>query len=107
MLSYLGFDAVSTFAEEAKNPRRSIPRAIMLTTVLAGLIFLGLGYISHLLLPVGTFTNTDSAAIEVVGAAGGNLLVAFFTAAYIAGSLGSAEPGACCTISCYRESALC
>ena len=89
-LSYLGFDAVSTFAEEAKNPRTSIPRAIMLTTVLAGLIFLGLAYISHLLLPVGTFANTDSAAIEVVGAAGGNLLVAFFTAAYIAGSLGSA-----------------
>ncbi|MET3936531.1 APC family permease [Arthrobacter sp. OAP107] len=90
MLSYLGFDAVSTFAEEAKNPRRSIPRAIMLTTVLAGLIFLGLAYISRLLLPVGTFTNTDSPAIEVVGAAGGNLLVALFTAAYIAGSLGSA-----------------
>lgn len=89
-LSYLGFDAVSTFAEEAKNPRHSIPRAIMLTTVLAGIIFLGLAYISHLLLPVGVFSNADSAAIEVVGAAGGNFLVAFFTAAYIAGGLGSA-----------------
>lgn len=89
-LSYLGFDAVSTFAEETRNPQRNIPRAIMLTTVLAGLIFLGLAYISHLLLPVGTFASPDSAAIEVVGAAGGNLLVAFFTAAYIAGSLGSA-----------------
>lgn len=89
-LSYLGFDAVSTFAEETRNPQRSIPQAIMLTTVLAGLIFLGLAYISHLLLPVGTFTSPDSAAIEVVGTAGGNLLVAFFTAAYIAGSLGSA-----------------
>lgn len=89
-LSYLGFDAVSTFAEESKNPQRTIPRAIMITTVLAGLIFLGLAYISHLLLPVDTFSNPDSAAIEVVATAGGNLLVAFFTAAYIAGSLGSA-----------------
>lgn len=89
-LSYLGFDAISTFAEEAKNPQRSIPRAIMITTVVAGLIFLGLAYISHLLLPVGTFANPDSAAIEVVATAGGNLLVAFFTSAYIAGSLGSA-----------------
>lgn len=89
-LSYLGFDAVSTFAEETRDPRRSIPRAIMLTTVVAGLIFLALAYVSHLLLPVGTFANTDAAAIEVVGAAGGNILVAFFTAAYIAGSLGSA-----------------
>ncbi|MFD0043730.1 APC family permease [Pseudarthrobacter scleromae] len=89
-LSYLGFDAISTFAEEAKNPQRSIPRAITITTVVAGLIFLGLAYISHLLLPVGTFSNPDSAAIEVVATAGGNLLVAFFTSAYIAGSLGSA-----------------
>lgn len=89
-LSYLGFDAVSTFAEESRNPQRSIPRAITITTVLAGLIFLGLAYISHLLLPVGRFSNPDSAAIEVVATAGGNLLVAFFTAAYIAGSLGSA-----------------
>lgn len=89
-LSYLGFDAISTFAEEAKNPQRNIPRAIMITTVVAGLIFLGLAYISHLLLPVGTFSNPDSAAIEVVATAGGNLLVAFFTSAYIAGSLGSA-----------------
>ncbi len=89
-LSYLGFDAVSTFAEETKDPKRNLPKAIMLTTVLAGVIFLGLAYISHLVLPVSTFKDVDAAAIEVIGAAGGNLLVAFFTAAYIAGSLGSA-----------------
>ncbi|HKU29966.1 MAG TPA: APC family permease [Arthrobacter sp.] len=89
-LSYLGFDAVSTFAEETRNPTRNVPRAIMLTTVLAGVIFLGLAYISHLVHPVSTFANVDSAANDVIGAAGGNLLVAFFTAAYIAGSLGSA-----------------
>lgn len=89
-LSYLGFDAVSTFAEETKDPKRNLPKAIMLTTVLAGVIFLGLAYISHLVLPVSTFNNVDSAAIEVIGKAGGELLVAFFIAAYIAGSLGSA-----------------
>ncbi|MFJ6538837.1 APC family permease [Paenarthrobacter sp. NPDC091711] len=89
-LSYLGFDAVSTFTEETKDPKRYLPRAIMITTILAGLIFLGLAYISHLVLPVSTFNDVDSAAIEVIGAAGGELLVAFFTAAYIAGSLGSA-----------------
>jgi len=81
---------VSTFAEETKDPKRNLPRAIMITTVLAGVIFLGLAYISHLVLPVSTFNDVDAAAIEVIGAAGGNLFVAFFTAAYIAGSLGSA-----------------
>lgn len=69
-LSYLGFDAVSTFAEETKDPKRNLPRAIMITTILAGLIFLGLAYISHLVLPVSTFKDADSAAIEVIGAAG-------------------------------------
>ncbi|BCW35115.1 putrescine importer [Arthrobacter sp. StoSoilA2] len=89
-LSYLGFDAVSTFAEETKDPKRNLPKAIMLTTILAGVIFLGLAYISHLVLPVSSFNDVDSAAIEVIGKAGGELLVAFFTAAYVAGSLGSA-----------------
>lgn len=77
-LSYLGFDAVSTFAEETKDPKRNLPRAIMITTILAGMIFLGLAYISHMVLPVSTFNDVDSAAIEVIGAAGGELLVAFF-----------------------------
>ncbi|MGN6405503.1 APC family permease [Sinomonas sp.] len=89
-LSYLGFDAVSTFAEEAKDPRRTIPRAIMLTTLVAGLLFLGLAYVSQLVLPVATFENVDSAALEVVGRVGGDLFVALFIAGYIAGSLGSA-----------------
>ena len=89
-LSFLGFDAVSTFSEEAKDPRRTIPRAIMLTTLLAGLIFIGLSYLSHLVLPASTFANADAAALEVMASAGGEFLAAFFTAAATVGALGSA-----------------
>ncbi|MFD2351362.1 APC family permease [Nonomuraea ferruginea] len=32
-LSFLGFDAVSTLSEETHDPRRRVPRAIMLTTL--------------------------------------------------------------------------
>ena len=39
-LSFLGFDAVSTLSEEAKNPTRSVPRAIMIATLASGLIFI-------------------------------------------------------------------
>ena len=39
-LGFLGFDAVSTLSEEAREPRRAIPRAIILTTVVGGLIFI-------------------------------------------------------------------
>lgn len=38
-LSFLGFDAVSTLSEEAKHPRRDIPRAIILTTLIGGALF--------------------------------------------------------------------
>ena len=32
-LSFLGFDAVSTLSEEAKDPKRNVPQAIMIATV--------------------------------------------------------------------------
>ena len=38
-LSFLGFDAVSTLSEEAKDPTRTVPQAIMIATVVPGLIF--------------------------------------------------------------------
>jgi putrescine importer len=89
-LSFLGFDAVSTLAEEAKEPTRSVPRAIMITTIAAGVIFIGLSYLSQIAFPSNAFTDVDSAALDVMGAAGGQFLAIFFTAAYIAGATGSA-----------------
>ncbi|MFQ6573642.1 APC family permease [Pseudomonas sp. UM16] len=89
-LSFLGFDAVSTLAEETKDPQRTVPRAIILTTLGAGVLFTLLAYISQLVLPGSHFVNTDAAANEVMFKAGGQFLANFFTAAYVAGSLGSA-----------------
>ena len=89
-LSFLGFDAVSTFSEEAKDSRRVVPRAIMQTTIIAGVLFIGLAYLSYLVYPHSTFSDVDSASVEVMQHAGGAFLTAFFTAAYVAGALGSA-----------------
>lgn len=89
-LSFLGFDAVSTLSEEAKDPTRSVPRAIMITTIAAGVIFILLSYLSQLAFPSNDFASVDSAALDVMGAAGGEFLAVFFTAAYIAGATGSA-----------------
>jgi putrescine importer len=89
-LSFLGFDAVSTLAEEAKEPTRSVPRAIMIATVTAGLLFVVLSYISQLVFPSNDFANVDSGSLDVMKTAGGQFLSAFFTAAYVAGALGSA-----------------
>ncbi|GAB3128433.1 APC family permease [Glaciibacter psychrotolerans] len=89
-LSFLGFDSVSTLAEETRDPRKNLPKAIMIVTILAGVIFVGLAYIGHLVLPSHLFTDVDSAALDVMAKAGGSFLVTFFTAAYVAGAAGSA-----------------
>jgi len=89
-LSFLGFDAVSTLAEEAKEPTRSVPKAIMITTLSAGIVFIGLSYLSQLVFPSNEFADVDSAASDVMIAAGGQFLAIFFTAAYVAGATGSA-----------------
>ncbi|OYN78942.1 APC family permease [Mycolicibacterium sphagni] len=89
-LSFLGFDAVSTLSEEAKAPQRDVPRAILIATALSGLIFIGLSYISQLVYPSNKFADVDSGSLDVMTAAGGQFLSTFFTAAYVAGALGSA-----------------
>lgn len=89
-LSFLGFDAVSTLSEEAKDATRSVPKAIMIATVASGLIFFGLSYVSQLVFPSNNFEDVDAGSLDVMTAAGGQFLNTFFTAAYVAGCVGSA-----------------
>ncbi|MBU3751587.1 MAG: amino acid permease [Mycobacterium sp.] len=89
-LSFLGFDAVSTLSEEARNPIRDVPRAIIAATLAAGTIFIALSYLSQLVFPSNAFADVDSGALDVMRTAGGKFLESFFTAAYVAGALGSA-----------------
>lgn len=89
-LSFLGFDAVSTMAEEAREPRRDLPRAILLVTLGGGLMFIVLSWLAQVARPSTTFENVDSGATEVMTHLGGNTMATFFTAAYVAGAFGSA-----------------
>ncbi|MGY1994188.1 APC family permease [Mycolicibacterium fortuitum] len=89
-LSFLGFDAVSTLSEEAKDPNRSVPQAIMIATVVAGVIFVVLSYLGQLVFPSNEFTDVESGSLDLMLTAGGQFLQTFFTAAYVAGALGSA-----------------
>ena len=89
-LSFLGFDAVSTLSEEAKDARRSVPKAIMIATILSGFIYFGLSYVSQLVFPSNAFVDPDIGSVDVMLAAGGDFLNILFTAAYVAGCIGSA-----------------
>lgn len=89
-LSFLGFDAVSTLSEETRNPRRDIPRAIMLCTLSGGIIFVIAAWAGHVIFPEWqSFTDPDSAALDVMKRAGGAFMVSFFTAAYVSGTFAS------------------
>jgi amino acid transporter len=89
-LSFLGFDAVSTLSEEAKDAKRSVPKAIMIATILSGFIYFFLSYVSQEVFPSNAFDDPDIGSVDVMLAAGGNFLNIFFTAAYVAGCIGSA-----------------
>lgn len=90
-LSFLGFDAVSTMAEESKSPKRTVPVAIILTTVAGGLIFVLISWAAHLAFPeVITGDAADTAALVMLAEVGGDVLIALFLAAYVTGALGSA-----------------
>lgn len=54
VLSYLGFDALATFAEEATGSSRVIGRATLACLVIAGLLFMAQTYIGALLSPLST-----------------------------------------------------
>jgi amino acid transporter len=88
-LSFLGFDAVATLAEDSVNPRRHIPRAMVLTTVFGGLIFIAATWIGALVWPTGEpFVNVNAAGAEVMVRAGGDVLASVFTWVYITGAFG-------------------
>jgi amino acid transporter len=87
--SFLGFDAVSTLTEETKDPRRTIPRAIMLITLIGGLIFVGVSYFVQLAHPSVQFENVDSAAYEIARNIGGDLFVTIFLIGLIVGQFAS------------------
>lgn len=89
-LSFLGFDAVSTLSEEARDPERTVPRAIMLTTIIGGAIFMLLSYAGALVIgDWRTMQSSDSAGLEVMAPLG-PVMSALFIAAYISGCIASA-----------------
>lgn len=57
---FVGFDAISTLAEEAKDPQKNIPRAIILTCVCMGAVYVVMGYIMQLSWPMAYAEMKDS-----------------------------------------------
>ncbi len=77
-LSFLGFDAVSTLSEEARNPERDVPRAIVLVAVIVGIIFVGAAFVAQLVDPDLVIKDAASAGLSVAGKIGGDIYATTF-----------------------------
>lgn len=82
--SFLGFDAVTTLSHETANPTRNIPRAVILTTLMGGIIFFTASWFIQLYFPDNSRFKDPSAALpEIVFYVGG----AFFQSIFLCGQI--------------------
>ena len=66
VLSYIGFDGISTLSEEVENPRRNILLATVLTCLVIGILSAMQVYAAQLIWPASQpFPNEDTAFVSV------------------------------------------
>jgi len=87
VLTYIGFDGISTLSEEAENPRKNILRVTVLTCVVIGFLSAAEVYVAQLIWPASeAFPNMDTAYVyaaartwaPLFGVVGVTLIVANF-----------------------------
>lgn len=88
--SFLGFDAVTTLSHETKDPKKNIPRAVMLTTLIGGVIFFLAAWFIQLYFPTNAqFKHPDEALPEIVLYVGGAVFQSVFLTAQIMNTIAS------------------
>lgn len=90
VLTYIGFDGISTLTDEAHNPSRTIPRAIVATCLITGVLASIEVYLGQLVWPRGlAFPDIDTAFVAVARHAGGPLLFVIVNGALLIATIGS------------------
>lgn len=92
--SYLGFDGVSTLAEDCQNPRRDIGRATILVCLISASLFIAQAYLGQLLWPdFSTFPKVETAFLDVARLAGGAPLFSMVSFVLVVAGFASAVTG--------------
>ncbi|MGI8746415.1 MAG: APC family permease [Bryobacteraceae bacterium] len=92
VLTYMGFDGISTLSEETHDPRRNILRATILVCVVTGVLASMEVYVAQLIWPAGALFSADkvdTAYAYVAGRAGGPTLFHLVNATLLLASVGS------------------
>jgi len=91
VLTYIGFDGISTLSEEARNPRRNILLATVLVCLLTGVLASIEVYAAQLVWPTSqSFPDVDTAFVYVAGKAGGQWLFSLINITLLVATFGSA-----------------
>jgi len=89
VLTYIGFDGISTLSEEAHNPRRNILLATVLVCVITGVLASIQVYAAQLIWPGTDFPDQDTAFCHIAGRAGGHWLFLTVNCALLVATIGS------------------
>jgi len=89
VLTYIGFDGISTLSEEVHNPRRNILLATVLVCVITGILASVQVYFAQMIWPSTTFPDQDTAFVYVAGKAGGQWLFHTVNIALLIATIGS------------------
>lgn len=89
VLSYIGFDGISTLSEEVHNPRKNILLASVLVCIITGILASVQVYTAQLVWPGTSFPDQDTAFCYIAGKAGGQWLFHVVNIALLIASIGS------------------
>jgi amino acid transporter len=93
-LSYLGFDAISTLAEDTVRPERDVAFATVLVCVLQTVICFVTVYLAALVWPdYRTFPNAETVILDIGRMVGGAWMFGFITLVLVVAGLASALTG--------------
>ena len=92
VLTYIGFDGISTMSEEVENPRRNIMLATVFTCLIIGVLSALEVYVAQLAWPYrGSFdaATVDTAYVHVARRIGGSVLFQLLNATLLIANMGS------------------
>lgn len=93
-LTYIGFDGVTTLAEDVENPKRNVLLAVVLTCIFAGVSSGVEAYLGARVWPNWhTFPNLETAFMDICNRVGGRLLFNGMGAILIIAAFGSGLTG--------------
>src|SRR5258708_17052297 len=90
VLTYIGFDGISTLSEEAENPKRNILLATVLVCLITGVLASVEVYAAQLIWPTSQpFPDVDTAFVAVAGRAAGPWLFTLINVTLLVATVGS------------------